>query len=344
MRMKYVGIGLALGLTLAGCSGPGSEATPTEVIVVTHDSFYLPDDVVAAFEEESGYDVAFVAPGDAGILVNQLVLTKNNPLGDVVYGIDNTFASRAVSEGVIEPYAPAAPAAVDAAAYAFEGTAGLTAIDFSDVCINADLGWFADRGLEVPASLDDLTQPEYAGLLSVTNPATSSPGLAFLLATVSAYGDDWPEYWSALRENDVRVVAGWSEAYYVDFSGPSSGGDFPLVLSYASSPAFEVGDDGIAPTSALLDTCFRQVEYAGVLAGAENPDGAEAVIEWLLSDAVQESLPDSMYVYPVSSAVDIPQAWATHAMLADEPWELDASTIDINRNDYIREWTSVVID
>lgn len=342
----------AMSLALAGCStgSPTDPASPsatlnTEVTVVTHDSFAVPDDVLADFEATSGLTVTFVAPGDAGSLVNQLILTKDAPLGDVVYGVDNTFASRAGSEGVFAPYESQVPAAADALAYQAAGLEGLlTAIDFSDVCINIDHAWFADAGIAEPVTLDDLSDPAYSGLLSVPNPATSSPGLAFLMATIAAQGDDWPAYWEQLRENDVRVVAGWSDAYYSDFSGPSSGGDYPLVVSYASSPPFEVGDDGISTTSALLDTCFRQVEYAGVLEGAQNPEAAAQVIDWMLSDDFQASLPESMYVYPVSTLVSVPDYWAEHGPLSANPWSLAPSEIDANRDDWINQWTAVVID
>ena len=329
-------------LALAGCSGGSDE--PTTVTVVTHDSFAVPDDVLAAFEASSGLTVTFVAPGDAGSLVNQLILTRDAPLGDVVYGIDNSFASRAIDEGIFVDYASAAPAAEDGAPYAIPGSSALTPIDYSDVCINVDHLYFSSRGLPEPVTLEDLTQPAYRGLLSVTNPATSSPGLAFLLATVAAYGDAWPDYWARLRANELRVTASWTDAYYSDFSGPSSGGAYPLVLSYASSPPYEVGDDGVAPTGALLETCFRQVEYAGILAGASNPDGAQQVIDWMLSDAFQESVPENMYVYPVSSSVAVPPAWAANAPLSPRPYTLDPSTITENRDEYIRTWTSVVLD
>ena len=327
---------------LAGCSSPA--AAPTEVTVVTHDSFAVPDDLLAAFEASSGLTVTFVAPGDAGTLVNQLILTKDAPLGDVVYGIDNSFASRAIDEGIFSDYASAAPAATDASAYAIPGSSALTAIDYADVCINVDHRYFSSRGLAEPVTLEDLAKPAYKGLLSVTNPATSSPGLAFLLATVAAYGDAWPDYWTRLRANDLRVTASWTDAYYSDFSGPSSGGAYPLVLSYASSPPYEVGDDGVAPTGALLDTCFRQVEYAGVLAGAKNPEAAKKIIDWMLSDEFQAALPENMYVYPVSSGVAVPPAWAANAPLSPHPFTLDPATIAANRDDYIRAWTSVVLD
>jgi len=330
----------AASLTLAGCA-PASD--PTDVTVVTHDSFAVPDDVLAAFEASSGLHVTFVAPGDAGALVNQLILTKDSPLGDVVYGIDNTFASRAIDEDVFADYSSGAAAATDAATYAVPGSDALTAIDYSDVCINVDHRWFADHDLAEPVTLDDLTKPEYAGLLSVTNPATSSPGLAFLLATVAAYGDAWPDYWAKLRNNGLRVVASWTDAYYTDFSGPSTGGSYPLVLSYASSPPYEVTADGVAPTGALLDTCFRQVEYAGVLAGAKNPDAARKVVDWMLSDDFQSALPEHMYVYPVSSSVEVPADWARYAPLSPHPYSLAPATIAENRDAYIREWTAEVL-
>jgi thiamine transport system substrate-binding protein len=335
--------------TLAACSSPTDPATPsgsavpqdTEVTVVTHDSFAVPDAVVAQFEEETGISVTFVAPGDAGAMVNQLILTKDAPLGDVAYGVDNTFASRALAEGVFADYVSTAPAAADAEAFAIDGSNALTAIDFSDVCLNYDIVYFEDNGLAVPQTFDDLLKPEYTGLLSVTNPATSSPGLALLLATIAAKGDNWEQYWADLAANGVRVTASWSDTYYTDFSAPNYGGDYPLVLSYASSPPFEV-IDGEPTTAALLDTCFRQVEYVGVLAGAEHPTAAGMVVDWMLSDEFQAAIPENMYVYPVSSAVEIPAEWTEHAPLADSPWSLPAAEIDANRDEWITQWTAVV--
>jgi len=329
--------------SLAGCSNPSVAAAPTQVTVVTHDSFAVPDDVLAAFEASSGLKVTFVEPGDAGTLVNQLILTKDAPLGDAVYGIDNSFASRAIDEGIFTDYTSGAPAAADAAAYAIPGAPALTPIDYSDVCVNVDHRYFASRGLAEPVTLEDLTKPAYKGLLSVENPATSSPGLAFLLATVAAYGDAWPDYWTRLRSNGLRVTASWTDSYYTDFSGPSSGGSYPLVLSYASSPPDEVTAEGVATTGALLETCFRQVEYAGVLKGAKNPAAAKKVIDWMLSDSFQAALPENMYVYPVSTSVTVPPAWLANAPLSPHPYSLDPATITKNRDEYIRTWTSVVL-
>lgn len=342
----------AAALALTACSatgGPsGSRSADASgggtVTLVTHDSFHLSDGLIEQFEADTGLTVTQVAPGDGGALVNQLILTKDAPLGDVVYGIDNTFASRAIDEGVLEPYTSQAPAAQDAAQYAPDASGSLTAVDLGDVCLNVDHAWFAEQGVPEPATLEDLTKPEYRDLTVVTNAATSSPGLAFLLATIGAFGEDgWQQYWTDLQANGLKVAEGWSDAYYTDFSGGGAGGPRPIALSYASSPPETVPEGGDEPTTgALLGTCFRQVEYAGVLAGAQNPEGARQLVDFLLSDAVQADIPGSMYMYPVSSAVDLPAEWAQWAPLSDEPYEVPLDDIAANRDTWVREWTDLV--
>lgn len=340
---------LALSLT-AACSAVGtagdesSEEGSRTVVLLTHDSFAVSKKVLADFEQESGLSVQTRAPGDAGTLVNQLVLTKDAPLGDAVYGIDNAFASRALEAGVLEPYQP--PGADEVVAgLQIDDTARLTPIDYGDVCINVDREWFAERDVPEPRSLQDLTDPAYEDLLVVSNPATSSPGLAFLLATIDAFGEDgWQRYWADLRDNGVKVVNGWSDAYFVDFSGSSGRGERPLVLSYASSPPAEVGPgDREAPTRALLDTCFRQVEYAGVLAGAENPEGAQQLIDFLLSTSFQEDLPGKMYVYPADPKAQLPPDWERFAPLSQDPYTVDPATVDAKREQWIEQWTDLVV-
>jgi len=347
---RRFGLGLVAGLgalALAACSGSGAggsgDGSEEFVTLVTHDSFAVSDDVLAAFEEESGLTVRQISPGDAGTLVNQLVLTKDAPLGDVVFGIDNSFATRAVDEGVLEPYTPAG-LAPSAAAYA-AGDGALTPVDFGDVCLNVDHAWFGNTGVPEPVTLEDLTKPEYKDLLVVTNPATSSPGLSFLVATVAAYGEDgWEDYWARLKANGVKVVDGWSDAYSVDFSGAEGNGPRPVVLSYSTSPAFTVSEDGTSTrTGALLDTCFRQVEYAGVLAGAENPEGAKKLVDFLVSDAFQADVADSMYMYPANTEIELPEDWAKFAPLSPTPLEVAPADIAAHRDEWIKTWTSTVI-
>lgn len=317
-------------------------ASNGKLTVVTHDSFNLGEELIAKFEADSGLDVTFVAPGDAGTVTNQLVLTKDSPLGDVVFGIDNTFAGRALDEGVVAPYEATTIPAADAEALKADDSFRLTPIDFGDVCLNADTNWFTANGKPVPATLDDLVKPEYKDLLVVSNPASSSPGLAFLTATVGAKGDGWVDYWTQLKDNGVLVAKDWTEAYSVQFSGSAGKGPRPLVLSYSTSPAFEVVD-GVAPTEGLLNTCFRQVEYAGVIEGAANPDGAQQFIEFLLSPEVQANIPGEMYMYPAVRSTELPAEWVQFAPLSDNPFTVPASEIAANRDSWIRTWTDTVI-
>ncbi|MGN0062902.1 MAG: thiamine ABC transporter substrate binding subunit [Nocardioides sp.] len=337
---------------LSGCSaiggssedGTGDGPAPTEVVLVTHNSFNLPEELVAQFEADSGFQLVVNAAGDGGTLASKLALTAGNPTGDVAFGVDNTFSSRPLDAGVFAPFSPELPNGAEA--YALEeGADRLTPVDVGNVCLNVDTDWFADHDVAPPGTLDDLTKPAYKGLTVVPGASTSTPGMAFLLATIAEYGDDWPQYWSDLLANDLRVVDGWEDAYYGDFTAGGDKGERPVVLSYDSSPAFTVkgkGDKARSSTAALLDTCFQQVEYAGVLEGAKNPEGAEALVQWLVSDEVQAALPESMYVFPVSSAVELPEDWARFAERASDPYEVSPAEIAEHREEWLTEWTDVI--
>ncbi len=350
-RTARIGSGLLATALLAACStlgggdddAAGAAGTDT-VVLVTHDSFAVDKQLMATFERRTGLDVRITSPGDAGTLVNQLVLTEAAPLGDAVFGIDNAFASRALDSGILAPYnSPLTPPAADR--FALDDTDRLTAIDYGDVCVNVDRTWFAERDLAEPRTLEDLADPAYEDLLVVTNPATSSPGLSFLLATVAAFGEDgWQRYWAELVDNGVKVADSWSDAYFVDFSGSQGAGPRPIVVSYASSPPAEVsGRNTEPPTRALLDTCFRQVEYAGVLAGADNPEGAQQLIDFLLTTRVQQTIPTTMYMYPVLKRADLPRTWARFGPLSEDPFAIPADDIGANREQWIDQWTEVVV-
>ncbi|MCD4523335.1 thiamine ABC transporter substrate binding subunit [Nocardioides sp. cx-173] len=345
---RLAAVALTVSLAATGCSLIGSgdddaraEEAGGEVVLVTHESFSLPDEVVAAFEEESGYELVVRAAGDAGALTNKLVLTQGNPTGDVAFGVDNTFASRALEADVFEASDVDLPAGAET--YLLEGDAdrALTPVDNASVCVNVDDTWFARKGIAPPQTLDDLTDPRYQDLFVLPSAATSSVGLAFLLTTIDKYGEDWPGYWADLMANGARLTSGWSDAYQTDFTQGGGKGDRPIVLSYDSSPAFTVDGKGGTTTSALLDTCFRQVEYAGVLAGAANPEGAQALVQFLVGPEVQAALPDSMYVFPVVAGTELPADWAKFAEQPAEPHEVDPAEVAEQRDDWLTEWRDV---
>lgn len=342
---------LALVGGLASCSAVGggdddkaSDDSGSEsgtVKLVTHDSFVLPEELQAKFEKDSGYQLEILASGDAGAVTNKLVLTKDSPMGDVAFGVDNTFASRPVDEGVFEEYDAKLPEGADR--FVLDGIGDhLTPIDTANVCVNVDTTYFAKRKVATPKTLGDLTKPVYRGQFVVPGAATSSPGMAFLLTTIAEYGDEWPAYWQELMANDTLLVDGWESAYQGEFSQGGGKGKRPIVLSYDSSPAFTVAKDGkSSTTAALLDTCFPQTEYAGVLAGADNPEGGRALIDFLLSPEVQAALPESMYVFPVDEKAKLPAAWARFAVQPTDPHTLDPAEIARNREQWLTEWRDV---
>lgn len=346
------GILLLSAAVLSGCGSSEKDsagAVKTEdlrgstITVATHDSWNMSDEVLAKFTAETGITVKIAVNGDAGQLTNKLVLTKEVPIADGVFGIDNTFATRAIDEGVLAPYAPlVAPASLRQYQMPDQSDSFLTPIDYGDVCVNIDDTWFAKKNVAPPKTFDDLAAPAYKGLLVTPGASTSSPGLAFLLATIGTYGDDWKGYWERLVDNDVKITSGWSDAYQVDFTAGGGDGDRPIVVSYSSSPPFTIPEGADKPTtSALLDTCFRQVEYAGVLKGAKNPLAMQKFIDFMIGGDFQAALPENMYVYPVDSGIALPAEWATWAPVSPKPVEVPATEITKNRSTWTTEWRNL---
>ena len=318
---KLVSLLAVSSLILGGCQAPEKDTPPTKVTLIAHDSFAISDESIVEFQQSSGFELEIIRAGDAGSLTNRLVLTKASPIADVVFGIDTTFRGIADENEIID--------------------GELLPVDFADVCFNYDRLWFEDRGLTPPAFWRELTRPEFKDLTVVTNPLSSSPGLAFLATTVSVFGEDgFESFWAELRDNGVRVSAGWEDAYFTEFSGSAGIGNYPIVLSYCSSPAAEIRDNGESQTAALLLEGFRQTEYIGILSGAQNPTGARALIDFLLSESFQSTMPGLMYVYPVNQDAAIPAEWSEFGPAARTTIgeELD---IAANRGSWQTKWSAI---
>jgi thiamine transport system substrate-binding protein len=333
-------------LAAAGCGG-SDEATPTEVVLVTHDSFAVSKPVRRAFERQTGLRLRILQSGDAGEALNKALLTAGNPQGDVFFGVDNNLLTRALGEDLFEPYTSPELAHV-LRDFVLDREHRVTPVDHGEVCLNYDKAWFRDQGVPPPQQFEDLAELRYQNLLVVENPATSTPGLAFLLVTIAHFGPDgWQDYWRTLKANGVLVVDGWEEAYTVRFSGSSGKGKRPIVVSYASSPAAEVVFAGKplqdAPTAVVESTCFRQVELAGVLRGARNEEGARKLIDFMLTPAFQRDIPLAMFVFPVREGVRLPKVFAKYAVVPQSPLDLPPDVIGTNRDTWIRQWTDIVL-
>ena len=326
-----------------------SAAKPSVTIrLLAHDSFATSKGVLDDFTKQTGVTVQLVQGGDAGSVVNQAILTKGAPQGDVLFGIDSTFLTRALNADLFVPYTPAALTGVNAS-FLLDPQHRVTPIDYGDVCLNYDKKWFASHHVAVPASLEDLTKPVYKNLLVVENPATSSTGLAFLLSTVDHFGTTgWPAWWTALRANGVQVTDGWDQAYNGAFSGGvASKGTKPLVVSYASSPPAEVIGSPTpiteSPVGVMEAGCYRQVEGAGVLRGTKHPKEAGELVDFMLSNRFQADVAPAMYVYPVRPGITLPQAFTTYSVTPAHVSALPATQIDAHRDAWIKQWTDLVV-
>lgn len=323
-------------------------ARPQTLTVMTHGSFAVSEQVIKSFEETNNVKVSFVQSGDAGEMLNKAILTKDAPLADVLFGVDNTFLSRALEADIFEVYqSPVLENISDE--FKLDDSFRATPVDFGDVCINYDKKYFSDTSvLELPQSLEDLAKPQYKGLLVVEDPATSSTGLAFLLATRAHFGDGYLDYWKRLKENGVIVVDGWETAYYTNFSGSSGRGPQPMVVSYGTSPAAEVvfAETPLtdSPTSSIVaaDTCFRQVEFVGILKGVKDQALAEKFVDFMLSEQFQEDMPLQMFVYPVNKNAVVPEEFIKYAQTPDEPAVIAPAEISAGRDEWIEAWTELM--
>jgi thiamine transport system substrate-binding protein len=321
---------------------------PRTLTVMTHDSFAASEGVIREFEQANNVKITFLKSGDAGAALNKAILSKSAPLADVFYGVDNTFLSRALEAGIFDSYvSPLLDKIPDEFKLDLKNRA--LPVDYGDVCVNYSKAFFAKNELPIPASLDDLLKPEYQGLLVTENPATSSPGLAFLLATIQKYGDPgYLDYWKALRANGVVVVDGWETAYYTNFSASSGNGPQPMVVSYATSPAAEVAfattplSDSPTASISAPGTCFRQIEFVGILAGTPNRDLAEKFVDFMLAVPFQEDMPLNMFVYPVNQGAAVPEVFTKYAQPALEPAAAPAD-LTAKRDAWIEAWDQAVL-
>jgi len=310
--------------TITACSSDNS--TTKELTLIAYDSFTPPEGAFDEFTQETGISVQIAVAGDAGEMVAKASLTTGNPEGDVIWGVDNTLISRATESKI------------------FAGDP--VEVDFGDVCVNFDVAALGQ--VQPPKTFDDLILPEYKDMLVVQNPATSSTGLAFLLATVAAFGDSWTDYWKQLVNNNVQVVDSWDEAYYTSFT--RYGGDRPLVVSYSTSPPAEVifADPPLptgspALTGVATETCFRQVEYAGVLRGTDFTEQAQQLVDYLTSPTFQALLPESLFVYPANKDVELPQSFIDYAPKIVNSFSLPSEEIAKNRQSWTDQWSAIVL-
>jgi thiamine transport system substrate-binding protein len=314
-------------VALSACSESETAEKPTEVVLVAYDAFTPQEGIFDQFTKDTGVKVKVVTAGDTGTMVSKAILTAGKPEGDVMWGIDNTFLSRAQEADLLTSYEP---------------------VDEGDICVNYDKNWFASKNISVPKTFEDLASPAYKNLLVVQDPTTSSPGLGFMLATIAHFGEDkWQDYWKQLKANGVKIVSDWTAAYTVEFSGSSGKGAYPLVVSYGSSPPAEVVYSATPidepPTGVMEATCFRQTEYVGVLRGTKNEKIAQQLVDYLLDTPFQESMPLTLFVFPVNNDAKLPEVFEKFAVRPATPLTMSPDSIEENRDSWLDTWRAIAL-
>jgi thiamine transport system substrate-binding protein len=346
LRTRIALATLALITTLAAACGGDDD---NELVIMTHDSFDISEAVIQEFELANDATVVIQKAGDAGEALVRAILEKGNPSADLLYGIDNTYLGRALDQDIFDTYEPDLLDTVPAR-FILDDTGHVTPIDYGYVNLNYDVAALAELGLSPPTTLEELTTSAWEGQLVVQNPASSSPGLAFLIATVDYFGEDdnydYLDFWRDLKENGLLVKDGWSDAYYTDFT--PYGGDRSLVVSYATSPAAEVffaaTPIDVPPTgNVLIDKAtFLQIEGIGILKGANSKNLAKKFIDYALGLRFQEDFPDKMFVYPVNEDAETPDFFK-FAEEPTRPADISAREIGEKRESWIQAWTEVVL-
>ena len=327
MKRTLIFFALLTSVTLTACSSSETTEKPTEITLVAYDAFTPQEGIFDEFTKETGVKVTVVTAGDTGTMVSKAILTAGNPEGDVMWGIDNTFLSRAKKAELLTSYEP---------------------VDEGDICVNYDKNWFAQRNIPAPETFEDLRTPTYKNLLVVQDPTTSSPGLGFMLATIAYFGETkWEKYWEQLRANGIKIVSDWTSAYTAEFSGSSGKGKYPLVVSYGSSPPAEVVFAATPidepPTGVMEATCFRQTEYVGVLRGTKYEDIAQQLVDYLLGKTFQESMPLTLFVFPTNKDAQLPDVFKKFAVRPKNPLTVSADDIEKNRDAWLDTWRAIAL-
>jgi len=326
-KLKLLIAFMSAAVALSACSTSDTTEKPTEIVLVAYDAFTPQEGIFDQFTKDTGVTVKVVTAGDTGTMVSKAILTAGKPEGDVMWGIDNTFLSRAQKAELLMSYEP---------------------VDEGDICVNYDKNWFAQRNIPVPQTFEDLAKPLYKNLLVIQDPTTSSPGLGFMLATIAHFGEEeWRDYWTQLTANGTKIVSDWTAAYTVEFSGSSGKGKYPLVVSYGSSPPAEVVFSATPidepPTGVMESTCFRQTEYVGVLRGTKNEKIAQQLVTYLLGKTFQESMPLTLFVFPVNKEATLPEVFKKFATKPSNPLTISPDEIEKNRDTWLDAWRAIAL-
>jgi len=302
--------------------------------IYTYDSFvseWGPGPAVeAAFEKSCECDLRFIGSGDGAALLARILLEGSRSDADVVLGLDTNLTARALETGLFAEHG-----AVDVR---FD-----LPIEWTDeTFLPYDWGYFAfvhDRVAvpEPPESLETLAASDLK--IVIQDPRSSTPGLGLLMWVKAAYGNRAPEIWEGLSDNIVTVTKGWSEAYGLFLEGEAD-----MVLSYTTSPAYHLvaEQDDSKAAAPFVEGHYMQIEVAGKLATADEPELADRFLAFMISDAFQSIIPTTNWMYPaVTPDAGLPDGFET-LIQPERPLLVPAGEVPALRDAALSEWLSAL--
>ncbi|MCK4247427.1 MAG: thiamine ABC transporter substrate-binding protein [Methanomicrobia archaeon] len=326
----------ALVLALAGCVS--EEIEEDKLVIYTYDSFVsewgIGPKIVPLFEEAYNCKVEIKAVGDAGDVLNRAIIEKNNPRADILIGIDNNSLSKALKNDILVPYTPKTIDVVPEQ-FIFDPTYHVVPFDYGYIAFVYD-----SEIITPPQTFDELLDPKYKKAIILEDPRTSSPGAAFLLWTIAIYGENYLDFWEQLKPNILTITSGWDQAY-----GMFTSGEAPIVLSYATSPAYHVEYEDITRYKAFIpkDGGYLQIEGAGIVKNCAHKELAEKFIDWMLTEDFQREIPLTQWMFPVNSNVELPASF-DYAVKPDKILYLDSEEIAENLDRWIKNWAELMIE
>lgn len=313
-----------------------ASSAPQRLTVYTYSSFpvSLVENIKDHFLKKYQIKVDFRAFSDTGPIFNQLLQEKRKPQADLVIGLDNNYFIKAIGHDLFQSYKPKAAAKIRPE-LVFDPQYRMIPFDYGYVVFNYD----RERLGKVPKTHQDLLDPYYKGKIIIENPLTSSPGQVFLLTTIALYGEDgYLDYWRQLKKNLLTITPGWDEAY-----GMYTAGEAPLVLSYGTSPVYHFLYDKTERYQALVldDAAYAQIEGMGIVKGAANPEGARQLVDYLLSPEFQSLIPESQFMYPVTTDAKLPESFKVAAK-AERFLNLPLDQVAAKLDRWLADWEKVI--
>ncbi len=294
----------------------------------------LPDSVADDFHRTTGFSLTQVE-----VPLDQLA--SGGPEGtraDVVLGLDATDALAATSAGVLTDGVPEDTTTADGTA--LQSAPGAVAVGRDDICVMADMQWFAANNLTAPTSFAELASDTFAKLLEIPDPTTTVEGRSFVQASATAEGEGAAAWWTDLIGRGAEVAA--SDSAVSAWTATSTTGTRPLLVTRAMTAATTLDNTGAQSISAAVgSTCLDREIFAAATVDPANADGAESLLAYLTGSVAQQGLADAAIVMPMdaSAADDTPVAW--FATPSDQA--VSVSESDLARTtDWLSAWSTAI--